>query len=173
MYVRNFIKGTDLPWQEVFQTTDKVEVEEYCRSARIEFEWKGPDRLRLRQVRAAVSFHPRTAEPVWFNQVVLFHPSSLAASVRDSLLSIVAEEDLPKNCYYGDGSAIESSAIDEIRRAYAQRTVMFPWQEGDVLLVDNMLVAHGRRAFQGAREILVAMTERHADMAATVGEGQS
>lgn len=170
MYVRNFVKGTDLPWQEVFQTTDKAEVEEYCRSARIDFEWTGPDWLRLRQVRAAVSYHPRTADPVWFNQIVLFHPSSLPASVRDSLLSIVAEDDLPKNCYYGDGSPIESSAIDEIRRAYAQSTVAFPWQEGDVLLVDNMLVAHGRRAFRGLREILVAMTERHA---ATVAEGQS
>ncbi|HEX7333374.1 MAG TPA: condensation domain-containing protein [Pyrinomonadaceae bacterium] len=173
MYVRNFVKGTDLPWQEVFQTTEKAEVEEYCRSARIEFEWRGPDRLRLRQLRAAVSFHPRTAEPVWFNQVILFHPSSLSASVRNSLLSIVAEEDLPKNCYYGDGSTIESSVIEEIRRAYAESTVAFPWQEGDVLLVDNMLVAHGRRAFRGPREILVAMTERHGALEATVGEGQS
>lgn len=172
-YVRNFIKGTDLPWQEVFQTTDKVEVEEYCRNSRIEFEWKGPDRLRLHQARAAVGFHPRTAEPVWFNQIVLFHPSSLPSPVRNSLLAIVAEEDLPKNCYYGDGSPIESSAIDEIRRAYAQSTVTFPWQEGDVLLVDNMLAAHGRRAFSGPREILVAMTERHAVLKATVGEGQS
>ena len=161
MYVRNFNKGIDLPWQEVFQTADKAAVEEYCQNAQIEFEWKGTDRLRLRQVREAVISHPITGEPVWFNQVALFHPSGLAAEVRDSLLSIVGEEDLPKHCYYGDGSLIETSVLEEIRLAYRQATVTFPWQAGDILMVDNMLVAHGRRPFIGSREVFVAMAERY------------
>ena len=33
MYVRNFGDGLDMPWQRVFQTTDKAVVEEYCRQA--------------------------------------------------------------------------------------------------------------------------------------------
>lgn len=37
--------------------------------------------------------------------------------------------------------------------------VAFPWQPGDVLVVDNMLVSHGRRPFSGERRILVAMSE--------------
>ena len=33
-----------LPWQDVFQTADKAEVEAYCRDNRIQFEWKGDER---------------------------------------------------------------------------------------------------------------------------------
>jgi alpha-ketoglutarate-dependent taurine dioxygenase len=33
------------------------------------------------------------------------------------------------------------------------------WEAGDILLLDNMLVAHGRRAFTGPRQIVVAMAE--------------
>jgi len=171
-YLRNFSRGIDLPWPEVFQTADKSAVEKYCREAQIEFEWRGKDGLRLRQIRDAIVAHPRTGEEVWFNQVILFHPSSLAPAVRDSLISIMGEADLPKNCYYADGSAIEPSIIEEIRGAYRRCTVTFPWEEGDLLLVDNMLVAHGRRPFIGPREILVAMSESHQAPAALFSRGE-
>jgi len=37
--------------------------------------------------------------------------------------------------------------------------VAFPWQPQDVMLLDNMLTAHGRAPFKGSRRILVAMAE--------------
>ncbi|NET49525.1 MAG: TauD/TfdA family dioxygenase, partial [Merismopedia sp. SIO2A8] len=49
--------------------------------------------------------------------------------------------------------------LDEIREVYQQASVSFLWQEGDVLLLDNMLVAHGRKPFVGTRKIVVAMAE--------------
>ncbi|MBD2498549.1 condensation domain-containing protein [Nostoc sp. FACHB-280] len=157
MYVRNYGTGIDLSWQEVFQTTDKSVVEDYCRKSTIEFEWKG-NNLKTWQVRHAVAEHPQTEEMVWFNQAHLFHISNLAAEVRESMLQAFPE-DLPRNAYYGDGSKIETSILDEIREAYQQATVSFSWQEGDILLLDNMLVAHGRNPFVGTRKVVVAMAE--------------
>jgi alpha-ketoglutarate-dependent taurine dioxygenase len=61
--------------------------------------------------------------------------------------------------YYGDGTAIENSVIEEIRELSWRTAVKFPWQEGDVLAVDNMLVAHARMPFKGPRKILVSMGE--------------
>ena len=160
MYIRNYSDNLDLSWENVFQTKNRLEVENYCRSAGIEFEWKdGGKHLRTRQVCQAVATHPKTGEIVWFNQAHLFHVSSLNPEVRQTLLSTVKEEDLPRNAYYGDGSPIEDSVLDEIREIYHQEAVIFPWQEGDVLMLDNMLTAHGRKPFIGSRKVVVGMAE--------------
>jgi alpha-ketoglutarate-dependent taurine dioxygenase len=157
LYVRNYGGGLDLSWQNVFQTASKLEVEAFCREAGIEFEWRDGDRLRTRQVCQAVARHPKTGEMVWFNQAHLFHVSNLSPEIRDRFLAEFKEEDLARNAYYGDSSPIEPSALEEIRRAYQQETIIFPWQEGDILMLDNMLAAHGRNPFTGSRKIVVAM----------------
>lgn len=162
MYVRNYGNGLDLPWQRAFNTEDRAAVEQFCRAHRIDFEWKPDGELRTRQVCQAVARHPLTGDWVWFNQAHLFHVSNLAPAVREGLLAVVDDPlDLPRNVYYGDGSPLEDSALAEIRAVLDACTVRFPWQAGDVLLLDNMLVAHGRATFTGPRQIVVAMTKPH------------
>ncbi|HWS55377.1 MAG TPA: TauD/TfdA family dioxygenase [Pyrinomonadaceae bacterium] len=158
MYVRNYGDGLDLPWQDVFQTSEKAKVEEYCRRSYTEFEWKEGDRLRTRQVRQAVATHPRTGDTVWFNHAHMFHQSSLDAEVRASLAAEFGD-DIPRDAFYGDGSPIEDAVLDEIRRVYRESAVTFRWQEGDILMLDNFLSSHGREPFAGPRRILVAMAE--------------
>jgi alpha-ketoglutarate-dependent taurine dioxygenase len=158
MYVRNYGNGLDLPWQTVFQTTDKHTVEDYCRQADIDFEWQ-QERLRTCQVCPAIVTHPKTGEAVWFNQAHLFHISSLKPEVQKFLRSTLSEAEFPRNAYYGDGSPIATEDLEEIRAVYEQEAVIFPWQEGDVLMLDNLLVAHGRRPFVGSRKVLTGMAE--------------
>ena len=157
MYVRNY-GGLDLPWQDVFSTSDPRVVDERCRQSQIACTWRG-DRLTTRQVRPAAAVHPVTGEPVWFNQAHAFHASALDPGLRDSLLAEMTSDDLPRNAYYGDGTAIEPEAIDEIRDVYRQVSVLFPWRRDDLLFLDNLLAAHGRAPYLGARRILVAMAE--------------
>src|SRR5262249_8210112 len=151
--------GFGLSWQEVFQTSDKAAVEEHCRRNDIECEWKDGDRLRTRQVRQAVALHPQTGDLIWFNHAAFFHISTLDSPARELLLEEFREEDLPHNTYYGDGSPIENSVLDILREAYTQEKVTFTWQKGDVLLLDNMSVAHGREPFIGIRKVIVGMAE--------------
>jgi len=161
MYVRNYGSGLDIPWETVFNTSDRHIVEAYCREHDISCEWKGNGELRTRQVCQAVAQHPVSEEWVWFNQAHLFHVSGLASEVRESLLGLVAPEDLPRNVYYGDGSPLEESLLDEVRAALDSSRVVFPWHAGDILMVDNMLVAHGRAPFVGERSVVVAMAEAY------------
>jgi len=156
MYVRNFGE-VGLPWQEVFQTNDKDKVEAYCKDQAITFEWLNNDGLKVSQVLPAVLKHPITEDLVWFNQAHLFHISSLPDRVRTSLLEIFSLSELPRNAYYGDGSIIDDLSLEEIRQVYEQETVMFSWKKNDVLFLDNLLVAHGRKPFSGKRELLVGM----------------
>ncbi|HEX5708928.1 MAG TPA: condensation domain-containing protein, partial [Pyrinomonadaceae bacterium] len=159
MYVRNYEEGLGLNWQTVLRTSDKAEAEEICRRNSMEFEWKERDRLRTRSVRPAVVRHPRTGEWVWFNQAQHWHVSCLDPAAREFVESNFREEDYPRNCYYGDGTQIEDSVMQEILEVYRQLEVIFPWQQGDAVVLDNLLTAHGRNAYAGERSLFVAMGE--------------
>ena len=161
MYVRNYGNGLDLSWEQAFNTEDPAVAEAYCRANRIAFEWKDDGELRTRQICQAAARHPKTQAWVWFNQAHLFHVSNLAPAIRESLMAVVDDDplDLPRNVYYGDGTELEESALEEIRGVLAENSVYFPWEKGDVLMLDNMLVAHGRASFKGPRQVIVAMAE--------------
>ena len=158
-YVRNYGGGVDLSWQEVFQTRDRRAVEDFCRDAGIELDWKSETALQTRQVAQAIARHPGTDSMVWFNQAHLFHVSALDPATQEILRREFGETGLPRNSYYGDGSPIEAAALEQIREAYRQESIDIAWRPGDVLLLDNMLVAHGRRPFSGARKVVVGMAE--------------
>jgi alpha-ketoglutarate-dependent taurine dioxygenase len=158
LYVRNYSPGVDLSWQEVFQTTEKQEVEKYCLDHSIKYFWnqKGPE-LTTKQLCQATLVHPITKEKVWFNQAHLFHISSLNKEIAQSLISELGEHNLPRNAFYGDETPIEDYVLEHIRAAYEQETMAFKWQRGDIMILDNVLMAHGRRPYSGERKIVVSM----------------
>ena len=162
MYVRNYGAGLDVSWQDSFRTDSRAAVADFCRSAGIEYQWSGDDGLRTRQVCQGVAQHPETGEQVWFNQAHLFHVSNLDAQTRALLTDNVSIEHLPRNALYGDGSPINDADLDTVRQVLDQHAVRFPWQRGDVLLLDNMLAAHGREAFSGTRRVVVGMNQSFA-----------
>jgi alpha-ketoglutarate-dependent taurine dioxygenase len=176
MYVRNYKEGLGQGWQAIMRATNRAEAEDFCRKNLMEFEWKEGNGLLTRCVRPAVARHPRTGEMVWFNQAQHWHRACLDAETRESLRALFAEDDFPRNCYYGDGSVIEDSVMEEILEVYRQLEVSFPWRAKDVVMLDNMLTAHGRNPYVGERKLYVAMGEMisYADvLAAEAGSFQS
>ncbi|GLY18829.1 TauD/TfdA family dioxygenase [Kineosporia rhizophila] len=157
--VRNFHPGFGVPWRELFGTEERSQVEQYCRSRGMQVEWTGRDSMRTTAVRQAVHTHPVSGEPVWFNHATFFHVSTLAAEVREGLLGIFDEPDLPTNTYFGDGGRIPDDVMDHLRGCYRAASRRFDWRQGDVLVVDNMAAAHAREPFTGPRRIAVAMAE--------------
>lgn len=161
LLIRNFGDGFGPTWQNSFHLSERSEAEEYFRRAGIEYEWRGGERLRTIQVRSAVERHPQLGVQVWFNHVAFWHISSVEPKLRELFLKEFDAHQLPYNTFYGDGSPIEDAVVEELRQAYRQETVSFPWQAGDVLMLDNMLVAHGREPYSGERKILAAMGEAY------------
>jgi alpha-ketoglutarate-dependent taurine dioxygenase len=158
-YVRNFSEGVDVPWQQFFHTTDKAEVERFCKDAGMELTWKKWGDLRVSQRCPGVVKHPYTGERLFFNQVQLHHVACLDPAVRASLRKLFKEEDMPRNVYFGDGSPIPDATMKHIDEVYWKAAKSFDWEPRDLILIDNMLVSHARTPYTGPRKIVVAMGE--------------
>lgn len=160
-YIRNLHGGNGLgpSWQDTFETSERSAVEAFCQQSEMEHEWLPDGGLRVSQVRPAVIRHPKTGDPVWFNQADQFHPSTHPPEVYSSLVELYGDqpESLPQNVRFGDGGEIDAASLDAVREAARAAMVPVSWQEGDLLIVDNVMVAHGRMPFQGSRKILVSM----------------
>jgi hypothetical protein len=113
--------------------------------------------LWTRSICPGVIDHPLTGETVWFNQADLWHVSSRGQAYQEKMLRVLGEDALPSNATYGDGTPISNQELDEVRRAYRAAEVVNPWLQGDLLMLDNVLAAHGRKPFEGPRRVLVAM----------------
>lgn len=164
-------------WDEVFGTTDRDVVEAKSREQGLTVTWSG-DRLRLTNIQPAARPHPETGELVWYNHSQVFHlsaahgelervsrrpgqwRSAFFAALAKSLVTVKRKTtrslDLAMHTTFGDGSEIPDEAMDAVREAIWKNLVAYPWERGDVLLIDNYAVSHGRLPYRGDREIHVA-----------------
>jgi alpha-ketoglutarate-dependent taurine dioxygenase len=161
-YVRHYRPFIDVPWQKVFQTDDRASVAAICAQNDIEHEWLDEETLRTSQTCQGAARHPITGEQVFFNQAHLFHISSLGAKAAKAFLELYASQ-VPRQTFYGDGTEIPAEDLDAIRNAFDGSKIVFPWARGDVLLLDNMQAAHGRRPYKGPRKVVAALMEPHSE----------
>ncbi|MFC5826543.1 TauD/TfdA family dioxygenase [Nonomuraea insulae] len=149
---RSFNDVVGLPWREAFGGDDREAAEKYCQANRITCDWR-PDGLRTSQTRPAVLDHPLTGRPVWCNQIAFLNEWTMDPAVREYLVMQLGADGLPFNTGYGDGEPVDAETIRTINEVYESLTLREPWQAGDLLLVDNVRMAHSREPYQGRREI--------------------
>ncbi|MEA5593322.1 TauD/TfdA family dioxygenase [Rivularia sp. UHCC 0363] len=159
-----FSKG----WSEIFNTESPDVVEERCKTADFaekdwNINWDG-DVMMLEHTNKGILCHPRTQEEIWFNQITIYHNSGfeyICTLTPDEFIPDVdiskVKQYCPTDCTLGDGTLFSRDEIEAIWDAYAAETIVFDWEQGDVLLLDNLLFAHGRKPFRGNRQILVSM----------------
>lgn len=155
--IRNFGMGFGPTIQAAFDTEDVSAIERDCHARNTEFKFIKDGHIRTIQIREAIHRHPESTEEIWFNHVAFWHPSSLSKMHFEYMSRAFSLEEFPYMVFFGDGSIIPDSYVDNIRQAYTKAERLFDWQEKDVLLIDNYSVAHGRKAFTGDRKIVVSM----------------
>lgn len=160
-YVRRFGNGIGLPWQKVFGTESRSELEARGTADGVEVEWSNGDTMTTRTVRPAMITHPLTGELAWFGQPAHWHPACLDAETREALIDVLGADNLPRDCRFGDGSVIPDSVMAELVAAHESIERSFDWVVGDVLIVDNVLSAHARDPYEGSRRLLVAMGDEY------------
>lgn len=161
MHLLNKVQESHKSWIQVFETDLKKEVERKCMEHDFEFEWTKNGWIRISQVRPAVISHPETGERVWFNQAHLYDFNRrLLGTARyiGAKLFYYRKHTRLHEVYFANHSPIPKSDLYHIMDVLDTNTIAFPWQKGDVLVLDNVLAMHGRSAFEGKRRILAAMT---------------
>ncbi|MER5874124.1 TauD/TfdA family dioxygenase [Streptomyces sp. NPDC002044] len=158
LLVRTYSELAGLPWYKTFATEDKAVAQAYCEENTVGYEWVDEDDSMItRQRRSAIVTHPVTGEQSWFNHFAFWNSRTLDPDIREVLLETYGEDGLPFNTYLGDGTALTDAEVDAVNAVYDRVTVRETWQQGDLMIVDNILCAHGREAYKGDRKILVAM----------------
>lgn len=157
MYTRNFIPYVDVKWQDFFGTTDKNELESICKKDSLEFEWKKGDIFSTRRKAPAVIKHPITKELTWFNQIQLHHPGMMDEQIYKVFRRSYEEVNFPRYVCFGDGTPIPQETLSIISDVLKQESTTIEAKEGDIIYLDNLLVAHCRLPYQGDRKVRVAL----------------
>jgi len=156
---RNFRPRLGLPWSLAFGAQTPEEVERYCADGSIDWQWRRDGVLHVTQRRAAIVDHPITGDPCWFNDVAFFSQWSIDRAERDVLLGAFGQDGLPFNTYFGGGDLLGEDAYVRIVEAYKAVQRRIEWHAGDLLVLDNLLTAHGREPYRGTWEVAVAPAE--------------
>jgi hypothetical protein len=168
--VRNFRPRLGVSWSSAYGLDDPAAVEYLLSSRAIRYRWRRDGTLHTAQRRPAVVTHPVTGDECWFNEVAFFSQWSIDPAERDVLLSTFGTDGFPLNTTYGDGGQLAEEEFVAILAAGDRTMVRMPWSEGDVLIVDNILTAHGREPYEGRLELVYAMGDLRsmADCSASV-----
>lgn len=146
-------------WKSTYNTDNRHDVERIIRAQGSIPRWLQQDVLQVHTRCEALIHHPKTRLEVWFNQAEQWHPSALRPGMRQLIQEAFGESQFPHDCLFGDGSPIPDEVMEEIRGVLKENTLLFDWQEGDVLIIDNVLAMHGRESFTGPRKIHVFLAD--------------
>lgn len=150
-------QGFGKSWQATFETTDRSEVAAHLGKTGASYSWDG-DALVVKECAPGYRTHSHNGQSIWTNQAINWHPAHLGTDHFGKLLRVFKSlEYFPKMAYYGNGDLIDAADILLITDACRSCEQVFAWQQGDLLLLDNERVGHGRHPFAGDRSILVAM----------------
>jgi alpha-ketoglutarate-dependent taurine dioxygenase len=169
------------PWNEMFATRDRGEALARASAFGFAARFEPSGALTLEHEQPAVRHHPETGARVWLNHLLVFHASApeailLGAARRDGVLGAAAlypaarayrrlsarlGRDVASDVRCA-GEPIADEVVAHVRGVIDEKAVLLDWRKGDLVIVDNHLVLHGRRPFRGPRRIAVAWSSARA-----------
>ena len=139
--------GQGRSWRDTLGVDNREHAENRLKSLGYSWDWLEGDNLRVTSPALPAIRQASSGQQVFFNQLI-------AAFMGWNDKRNVAE----KSVYFGSGAAIKDEDLSLCCELAAQFTYDVEWQAGDVALVDNFLMMHGRRPFKGSRSVLASLT---------------
>jgi alpha-ketoglutarate-dependent taurine dioxygenase len=142
-YIRHYPKGE---WQLWAQTDEPASVRDYCDSMGLALKWDTNEGVTTEYTCPAIVTTKWGGHKGFVNSMLLVLWQEEALGMKRSLVRLA------------DGSKIPDETIREIRQVSDSLTNDITWNPGDIAMIDNTRVMHGRRAFTDAgRQIYVRM----------------
>lgn len=138
--------GQGRSWRSTLSTENKTTAESKLATLGYEWQWQDDGSLRVTSPKLSAVRELADGRKVFFNQLI--------AAFRGWKDSRNVTE---KSIRFGDGTDINVDAMAIAIELGDNLSFDIPWQTGDVALVDNYLVMHGRRPFQGERRVLASL----------------
>ncbi|MEO0955924.1 MAG: TauD/TfdA family dioxygenase [Pseudomonadota bacterium] len=138
--------GQGRSWRDTLSVNSETEAE--ARLSKLGYDWRWLDDGNLRvtsPVLDAVKTLP-DGRKVFFNQLI--------AAFRGWS---DARNDPNKSTTFGNGEPIDPENMQTIIEISDRVTFDLHWQAGDVALLDNYQVMHGRRPYEGKRRVLASL----------------
>lgn len=142
----NLQSGQGRSWKDTLTVNNEQEAEEKLSTLGYRYNWLDDGGLSVQTPALAAIDHFGRANDVFFNQIV-------AAAAGWT----VADDDREPRLCFGDDSIMKQKDLADAIDAAYQHTVDLKWQTGDVALLDNLKVMHGRRSFEGSRSVLASL----------------
>ncbi|MDG1065026.1 MAG: TauD/TfdA family dioxygenase [Luminiphilus sp.] len=138
--------GQGRSWLDTLSVSSRVAAESKLQQLGYSWAWLAGDDLRVTTPALPAIRHTNTGTEVFFNQLV----AAFAGweDQRNSAASSVS---------FGDGSSMPLSALKEMVTLAYQQVYDHFWHAGDVVLLDNLRVMHGRRPYSGSRTVLAGL----------------
>lgn len=143
-------------WADTFGTRDRHVVQEHLDASGYVYEWGGDDVLRYYYRRGAFAVHPETGKELWFNQVTELHCSYWRA--HPDFPSDLPARSYPATTSFGDGTPFDDDEISFLRGLLWRTTKAVRMRPGDMLVLDNQVVQHGRMSYTGPRRHYVSLS---------------
>ncbi|GBF50093.1 taurine catabolism dioxygenase, TauD/TfdA family [Leptospira ryugenii] len=163
-------------WDEMFGTVDKTEVKKISDQNRFQLHWQGDDQLTIVNHQDGIRQHPTTKTTAWHNHSQTFHfqaavsevwsifkrqksirsfSVALLLTILTGIKRLLGPESHDVHVTYGNGEEISTKDMKLISNLFWKHMKIFSWRTGDILMIDNYSVSHGRLPFKGPRRILV------------------
>jgi len=181
-------------WMDVLQTDDKEVAAERCTASGATCSWREDGSMKMVTLLPVVAKHPTNGRNVWLNALhshtsVPYLRASWRHAVRTMKAKTWAAYFLMSVTSMGfdmfldyDAQIVHASFADDpldkrlpgalmldIIKVIEDEHVHFTWKNGDVLLLDNLRVAHGREPFSGDKRSLAAVLGPKVDIHGIMG----
>ncbi|KAK4941384.1 hypothetical protein LTR10_018653 [Elasticomyces elasticus] len=135
----------------------EAQIARYGRGKHTTWEWTDDNTLVLTHRLPAIRTQPNTDLPTLFTGLAAYFKNTQHNKTATARMNVTSQ-------YFGDGTPIPEKYLAKLAEITDEIRVLHKWEQGDVLVYDNVIAQHGRQPWQGEqkdRVILASLFDGH------------